>query len=93
LLYNLIEALDSTDGAAGNYREAVSFLRDLKRTLDPSEILAAWNAYPSYANDISDQVRYIKGPVKEFLNAVASSHVTSVQQDKVQISNESNILR
>jgi hypothetical protein len=49
LLYDLIKAHDSIDGAAGNYREAVSFLRDLTRTLDLLEILTAWNAYPSYA--------------------------------------------
>jgi hypothetical protein len=30
LLYNLDEALDSCDGAAGDYREAVGFLEDLK---------------------------------------------------------------
>ena len=32
LLYSIIEALDDVNGAADNYREAMGFLRDLKRT-------------------------------------------------------------
>ena len=70
LIYNLIEALDSADGAACDYREAVSFLRDLKRVLDPLQAFSAWNTYPSYGKDIEDQVRHIKEPVDEFLKAV-----------------------
>jgi hypothetical protein len=69
LLYNVIEALDDVNGAAGNYREAVGFLRDLNRTLTPLETLTTWNAYPTYGKEITDQVRYIRGPVEEFLNA------------------------
>lgn len=68
LLYNIIEALDDVDGAAENYREAMGFLRDLKRTLEPLQTLTAWNAYPTYANEIAKQVQYIRGPVDEFLN-------------------------
>jgi hypothetical protein len=48
IAYNLIQALDSRDGAAGDYREAVTFLKDLKRTLEPLQTFAAWNAYPAY---------------------------------------------
>ena len=69
LLYNVIEALDSVDGAANNYREAVGFLRDLTRTLDPLKALTSLNAYPSYAKEIADQVKCIKRPVEEFVNA------------------------
>jgi hypothetical protein len=70
LIYNVIQALDSCDGAASDYREAVSFLRDLKRTLDPLETFAAWKADPSYRKDIEEQVAHIKEPVESFLEAV-----------------------
>jgi hypothetical protein len=48
----------------------VSFLRDLKRTLDPLETFAAWKADPSYRKDIEEQVAHIKEPVESFLKAV-----------------------
>jgi hypothetical protein len=70
LIYHLIEALDSCDGAASDYREAVGFLRDLKRTLDPLQAFAAWNAYPVYAKEIEGQVKQIREPVESFLEAV-----------------------
>lgn len=70
LLRNIIEALDSVDGAASYYREAVGFLRDLERTLTPLESLEAWKTYPLYANDILRQVQQIKGPVQDFLGGV-----------------------
>jgi hypothetical protein len=69
LLYNIIEALDDVDGTASNYREAMGFLRDLKRTLEPLLTLTAWNAYSTYANEIAEQVQHIRGPMEEFLNA------------------------
>ncbi|CAJ2509501.1 Uu.00g145270.m01.CDS01 [Anthostomella pinea] len=58
------------DGAAGEYREAIFFLNDLKPTLEPLRTFTAWNAYPSYGKQIRDQVDFIKGPVDEFLRAV-----------------------
>lgn len=70
LAYNIIEALDSCDGAAGDYREAVSFLRALKRTLEPLQAFTAWTAYPSYGVDIEEQVKQIREPVQTFLEAV-----------------------
>ena len=70
LAYNLIEALDSIKGAAHDYREAVSFLRDLKRTLYPLETFTAWHAYPKYGRDIREQVAHIKEPVGNFLKEV-----------------------
>jgi hypothetical protein len=70
LIYNLVEALDSCDGAAGDYRGAVSFLRDLKRTLDPLQTFTAWATYPTYGKDIGEQVVHIKEPVEGFLKAV-----------------------
>lgn len=69
LIYNLIRALDTVDGAASNYREAVSFLHDLKRTLEPLQSFIAWQAYPTYGREIEEQVRHIKGPIEAFLAA------------------------
>lgn len=69
LIYNLIQALGSVDGAASNYREAVSFLHSLKRTLDPLQSFTAWRAYPMYGREIDEQVRHIKGPIEAFLAA------------------------
>jgi hypothetical protein len=68
--YNLIQALDSADGAASEYREAVAFLRDLKRTLEPLQAFTAWDAYPTYEKDVGEQVAYVKGPIEEFLATV-----------------------
>lgn len=67
--YNTYEALDSCRGAAKEYREAVSFLKDLTRTLEPLETLTAWKVYPEYGEDIKKQVEAIKGPVDQFLQA------------------------
>ncbi|KAI1754891.1 hypothetical protein F4782DRAFT_464263 [Xylaria castorea] len=70
VVYNLIQALDSCDGAAGDYRETVSFLQDLKRTLEPLQTFTAWNAYPAYGQDIGKHVGHIKEPVEQFLAAI-----------------------
>jgi hypothetical protein len=70
LLINLVEALDTCDGAAGDYREAVAFLQDLKHTLEPLRAFTAWNAYPAYGKDIRAQVELIKEPVESFLDSV-----------------------
>ncbi|KAI0543273.1 hypothetical protein F4679DRAFT_569382 [Xylaria curta] len=70
VVYNLIQALDSCDGAASDYRESVSFLRDLKRTLEPLQTFTAWSAYPSYGRDIREHVGHIKEPVGQFLAMV-----------------------
>jgi hypothetical protein len=71
IVYNLIQALDSVDGAASDYREAVSFLRDLTRALEPLQTFKAWNAYPAYERDIREQMGHIKEPVERFLSAVS----------------------
>src|ERR1700686_3578876 len=70
LIYNLIQALDTCNGAAGDYREAVGCLQDLKRTFDPLQTLAALNAYPSYARGIEEQVAQIREPIESFLKGV-----------------------
>lgn len=68
--YSLYRALDSCDGAASEYREAVFFLKDLIRTLEPLRTFADLRAYPIYAKDIEDQVVLIKEPVDDFLQSV-----------------------
>lgn len=70
LVYRLIQALDSCEGAVGDYRKALSFLQDLNRTLEPLQEFTAWNAYPAYGQDIGEQVGHIKVPVEQFLAAV-----------------------
>jgi len=70
LAYNLIQALDTCDGSANEYREAVGFLVDLKRTLEPLETFTALNTYPTYRDDIEKHVANIKGPVEEFLQTI-----------------------
>ncbi|KAH7146268.1 hypothetical protein EDB81DRAFT_934174 [Dactylonectria macrodidyma] len=70
IAYNIYEALDSCQGAAKEYREAASFLKELTRTLEPLKTFTAWKAYPEYGKDIRDQVNFIKVPVDEFLRIV-----------------------
>ncbi|KAN0108885.1 hypothetical protein V8E51_008627 [Hyaloscypha variabilis] len=70
LIIRLIDTLDSNDGAASDYREAVAFLGDLKRTLDPLRTFSAWITYPVYGRDIEDQAKQIRDPVKAFVAAV-----------------------
>jgi hypothetical protein len=68
--YNLIQALDNAHGAANNYREAVAFLGDVKRVLEPLQAFTAWSAYPTYGEEIKKQLEQIRRPVQEFLTAV-----------------------
>lgn len=48
----------------------MAFLRDLKRTLEPLHTFTAWNAYPTYGENVEEQVGHIKEPVGHFLAAV-----------------------
>lgn len=70
IIYNLIEALDGCDGAARDYREAVTFLQGLKRTLDPLQTFTAWNTHPKYGEEIKEQVTRVKEPICAFLDSV-----------------------
>jgi hypothetical protein len=70
VIYNLVEALDSCDGSAGEYRDTVSFLQDLKLSLEPLQSFTAWNAYPAYGREITKHVNSIKDPVKEFIDSI-----------------------
>jgi hypothetical protein len=68
LIYNLIQALDSCDGAASDYREAVSFRFETYSR--PLQAFTSWNAFPSYAKEIEEQANQIRVPVETFLEAV-----------------------
>ncbi|KAF9881561.1 hypothetical protein CkaCkLH20_00707 [Colletotrichum karsti] len=70
LLYNVYEALDSCNGAAQEYREAVAFLRSLIQTLKPITFVTDWSAYPAYKTDIDREINYIKVPINDFLQAI-----------------------
>jgi hypothetical protein len=69
LAYSLIQALDSCDGAASDYREAVDFLRNLNHTLQPLAQFPELTAHPGYGKEISERVGYIKEPVETFLKS------------------------
>ena len=67
VLVKIAKALDSADGAAGDYRESVLFLRSLKCTLEPLQTYTALGTFPSYGDDIRIHVESIKTPVESFL--------------------------
>jgi hypothetical protein len=66
-IYHVYEALDDCHGAPKDYRETLTFLRDLVRTLLPLETFSGWGAFPSYGDQITEQANHIKGPVQKFL--------------------------
>lgn len=68
--HSLYDALDGYKGVSEEYREAVSFLRSLTRTLEPLSTLTAWSAYPAYGEEIKQQVALIREPVCVFLRDV-----------------------
>jgi hypothetical protein len=70
VIYNLVEALDSCDGSAAEYRDTVSFLQDLNRTLEPLQTFTAWNVYPDYGRDITNHINSIKEPVEQFIASI-----------------------
>ncbi|KAH7382946.1 hypothetical protein BKA64DRAFT_683564 [Cadophora sp. MPI-SDFR-AT-0126] len=71
-LAKVVEALDDCEGAASDYREAVTFLCDLKHTLEELvRTSTAWNTYPSYGDRIKEQVELMRSPIELFLNGVA----------------------
>jgi len=72
LAHSLYKALDSCDGAAREYREAVSFLKELIQTLESLKTFAAWGAYPLHWKEISDRVSFIREPVESLLGDIAS---------------------
>ncbi|KAE9377696.1 hypothetical protein N431DRAFT_478870 [Stipitochalara longipes BDJ] len=71
LLVKLVRALDGADGAASEYREAVAFLKRLKRTLEPLQTLSALNLQAARREEIREAVEKIKEPVEKFLAITA----------------------
>jgi len=68
--YDIYEALDRCDGAANAYREAVSFLKELTRTLEPLKIFTTLRVCPTYGKEIMEEVDFIKAPLGRFLRSV-----------------------
>jgi hypothetical protein len=71
LIVKVVKALDSADGAAGGYREAVAFLQGLKHTLEPLQTFTALGAYPAYKDEIQKHVESIREPIESFLVSAA----------------------
>ncbi|KAI0854864.1 hypothetical protein F4860DRAFT_498050 [Xylaria cubensis] len=72
VVHNLIKALDSCDGAASEYRETVSYLHHLKRTLEPLQTFTTFDENPTLAQDIEKEVRCIRGSVEGFLSSISN---------------------
>jgi hypothetical protein len=68
LVIKVVKALDNTNGAAADYREAVAFLGHLKHTLAPLQTFSALNLYPEYGDDIRQSVEKIIEPIEKFLS-------------------------
>lgn len=70
VIAKIVQALNSVCGVSAEYREAVAFLKNLQRILEPLHTLSALNAYPAYSEEIQTKMCDIKGPIEEFLHAV-----------------------
>jgi hypothetical protein len=71
IIVKTVKALDDATGAPAHYREAVSFLGNLRHTLEPLQTLTVINRYPAFGDEICHQVRQIKDPIERFLSIVA----------------------
>jgi hypothetical protein len=71
LIVKVVRALDDAEGAAADYREAVAFLVNLKRTLEPLQTFSALGAYPTYRDEIKKCVEGIKAPIENCLAVAA----------------------
>lgn len=71
LITKVAKALDSAEGASRDYREAVTFLSGLNRTLEPLQAFSALDLYPSYGDEIKQHVGSIRGPIESFLQLVS----------------------
>ena len=60
-----VKALNDVDGAPAHYRDAVSFLTDLKMTLEALKVESA-GLDPRYVDEIRKQVQKIRIPIGEF---------------------------
>ena len=69
-IIEVANALDATDGAAKEFREASTFLRDIKSALTPLQTFTALDTRPNYKADIERQVEAIKVPIEKFVEEV-----------------------
>jgi hypothetical protein len=76
VVHNLYQALDGCNGAAGEYRESVSFLQALLRTLEPLRTFSVLAAYPTYAKDLENEVGFLKKHIDSFLEAIRKYDTT-----------------
>jgi len=67
LILKIVQALGDADGATSDYREAVAFLANLKRTLEPLKTFSALDVFPAYGDEIKQYVDRIKKPIEECL--------------------------
>jgi hypothetical protein len=65
-IIKVVKAVDSAGGAAGHYRGAPAFLESLKHTPEPLQTFTALNVYPTYRDEIKQQVEKIKQSVGRF---------------------------
>lgn len=70
LLIEVVKSLDSANGAAKDYRNSMTFLRNLTHTLKLLQTFVEANLEVSYKEEICDAVNEIKAPVKEYLDLI-----------------------
>lgn len=70
IVTKIVKALDSADGAPAHYCEAVSFLTNLKRTLEPLKTFERTGLDPVDAAEISEHVGKIQFALEVFLERV-----------------------
>jgi hypothetical protein len=70
IIVKTVKALDNATGAPAHYREAVSFLGNLRHILEPLQTLTIIGRYPAFGDEICDQVSQIKDPIERFLSIV-----------------------
>ena len=70
-LVKLVRALDGAKGAALDYREAVTFLTSLRRTLEPLQTLSALSLTLEQREEIREAVERIRTPVENFIAGTA----------------------
>jgi hypothetical protein len=69
-IFEIAQALDEVDGAAKEFRDASTFLKDLKSALVPLQTFTALDTKPEYKKEIEQQVLEIKIPVERFIHDV-----------------------
>lgn len=69
-ILDVASALDDVKGAAKDFREASSFLKNLNAALTPLEAFTALDSRPEYKADIEREVKAIKTPIEKFIDDV-----------------------